>query len=108
MAMNPFEQRGIPLERQIRTWQQVALPPFRKQDVDAFTRCRVILMNGIEMEAAIFSHGFARASDDPSIKAQLAALRRVEHQQQNTINGSFPPTRACWRPPSPTSRWPSS
>src|SRR5688572_14135014 len=86
MAMNPYEERGIPVDRQIRSWKQVALPPYRKQDVDAFTRCRIILMNGIENEAAVFSHGFARASDDPDLKAQLAALRRVEHQQQNTIN----------------------
>jgi rubrerythrin len=86
MAMNPFEERGTPIERQMRSWKRVALPPFRKQDVDAFTRCRVILMNGIEMEANIFSHAFARVSDDPDLKAQLAAIRRVEHQQQNTIN----------------------
>jgi hypothetical protein len=86
MAMNPFRERGMPIERQMRSWKQVALPPYRKQDVDAFTRCRVILMNGIEMEAAIFSHAFARVSDDPDLKAQLAAIRRVEHQQQNTIN----------------------
>jgi hypothetical protein len=86
MAMNPFQERGIHIERQLRSWKHVALPPFRKQDVDAFTRCRVILMNGIEMEAAIFSHAFARASDDPDLKAQLAALRHVEHQQQNTVN----------------------
>jgi hypothetical protein len=86
MAMNPFRERGTPLERQVRTWKRVALPPYRKQDVDAFTRCRVILMNGIENEAAIFSHALARVSDDPDLKAQLAALRRIEHQQQNTIN----------------------
>jgi rubrerythrin len=86
MALNPYDERGIPLERQIRSWKQVALPPYRKQDVDAFTRCRIILMNGIENEAAIFSHGFARASDDPDLKAMLASVRRVEHQQQNTIN----------------------
>lgn len=84
--MNPYDERGVPIERQLRTWKQVALPPYRKQDVDAFTRCRVILMNGIENEAAIFSHGFARVSDDAELKAQLATLRRVEHQQQNTIN----------------------
>jgi rubrerythrin len=84
--MNPFNERGIPLERQVRTWKQVVLPPYRKQDVDAFTRCRIILMNGIEMEAGIFSHAFARACDDPDLKGQLAALRRVEHQQQNTVN----------------------
>jgi rubrerythrin len=90
MAMNPFEERGIPIERQIRSWKQVTLPPYRKQDVDAFTRCRVILMNGIENEASVFSHGFARASDDPELKAMLATLRRVEHQQQMTINGLNP------------------
>ena len=86
MAMNPFRERGTPLDRQLRSWKQVALPPYRKQDVDAFTRCRVILMNGIENEAAVFSHAFARVSDDVDLKAQLAALRRIEHQQQNTIN----------------------
>jgi hypothetical protein len=86
MAMNPFSERGLPLERQLRAWKQVTLPAYRKQDVDAFTRCRIILMNGIENEAAVFSHGFARVSDDPDLKAQLAALRRIEHQQQNTVN----------------------
>ena len=86
MAMNPFRERGTPLDRQLRSWKQVALPPYRKQDVDAFTRCRVILMNGIENEATVFSHAFARVCDDVDLKAQLAALRRIEHQQQNTIN----------------------
>ena len=86
MAMNPFRERGIPVEKQIRSWKQVALPPYRKGDVDAFTRCRIILMNGIEMEAGTFSHGFARVCDDPDLKGTLASLRRVEHQQQNTIN----------------------
>ncbi len=47
-------------------------------------------MNGIENEASVFSHAFARVSDDPELKAALAALRRVEHQQQNTINGLNP------------------
>jgi hypothetical protein len=84
--LNPFSENGIPLEKQIRQWKQVALPPFRKQEVDAFTRCRVILMNGIEMQAAVFSHSFARVCEDKELKKQLAWLRRVEHQQQNTIN----------------------
>jgi hypothetical protein len=86
MAMNPFREKGTPIEKQFRTYRQVARPPYRKQEVDAFTRCRVILMNGIENEAAVFSHGFARVCDDPTLKGWLATLRRVEHQQQNTIN----------------------
>src|SRR5436190_5348306 len=86
MALDPFKEKGIPLEKQIRPWKQIALPPFRKQDVDAFTRCRVILMNGIEMEAGIFFHSWARVLSDDELKKQIALIRRVEHQQQNTVN----------------------
>jgi rubrerythrin len=86
MAMNPLREKGISLDRQVRTWKQTALPPFRKQEVDAFTRCRVILMNGIELESAMFSHSFARVCDDRRLKSWLAAVRRIEQQQQLTIN----------------------
>ena len=86
MGMNPFRERGVPIEKQFRPYTQVAMPPYRKQEVDAFTRCRVILMNGIENEAGVFSHGFARVCDDATLKGWLATVRRVEHQQQNTIN----------------------
>jgi hypothetical protein len=43
-------------------------------------------MNGIEMEANIFLHGWARVLGDDQLKKQIAYIRRVEHQQQNTIN----------------------
>jgi hypothetical protein len=75
----------------VRSWKQVAQHPFLKQEVDAFTRCRVILMNGIEMEASTFSHAFARNCDDVEVKRTLARLRQIEHQQQNTINWLLPP-----------------
>src|SRR5688572_27797409 len=84
--MNPFKEKGTPLESQVRSWKQVAQAPFMKQEVDAFTRCRVILMNGIEVEAGVFSHSFARVSQDTELKQTLARLRLIEHQQQNTIN----------------------
>ena len=48
MSLNPFKEKGIPLDKQIRSWKQIAQLPYRKQEVDAYTRCRVILMNGIE------------------------------------------------------------
>jgi hypothetical protein len=84
--VNPFKEKGVPLEQQVRTWKQVVQPPYIKQNVDAFTRCRIILMNGIENEAAVFLHGFARVTPDDELKRQLAWVRRIEHQQQNTIN----------------------
>src|SRR5688572_11417884 len=86
MSMNPFREKGTPLEKQFRTWRQVAQPPYPQRDVDAFTRRRVILLNGIEVEAGGFMHGYARATDDPDLKKMLAWIRRVEHQQQNTVN----------------------
>jgi Mn-containing catalase len=86
MALNPFKEKGVPLEKQFRTWKQIAQLPYKKQEVDAYTRCRVILMNGIENEAILFSHHFARVSDDNALKGMLAELRRVESQQQTTIN----------------------
>lgn len=86
MSLNPFKEKGIPLEKQYRSWKQIAQLPYKKQEVDAYTRCRVILMNGIEMESILFSHNFARISDDNALKAMLADVRRVESQQQTTIN----------------------
>jgi len=86
MSFNPLKEKGIPLEKQFRTWKQITQLPYRKQDVDAYTRCRVILMNGIEMEAFAFSHAFARNLADMDLKGQLAYVRRVEDQQQTTIN----------------------
>lgn len=86
MAFNPFQEKGVPLEKQFRTWKQIAQLPYRKQDVDAYTRCRVILMNGIEMEAFTFSHSFARNLADQQLKGVLANIRHVEDQQQTTIN----------------------
>ena len=47
-------------------------------------------MNGIEVESIIFSHQFARHTDNPEIKRALAISRRVEQQQQKAVNGLNP------------------
>lgn len=86
MGFNPLEEKGVPIERQYRSWQQVLQAPYIKQLVDAYTRCRIILMNGLENEATLFSHQFARNIANKELLAALAQIRRVEHQQQMTIN----------------------
>jgi hypothetical protein len=58
--------------------------------VDADPRPRVILLNGIELEAWNYSHSFARCTDNREIQAMLARTRRVEQQQQTTINWLHP------------------
>jgi hypothetical protein len=55
MAIDLLKDRGTPLEKQTLTWKDLTQPPYSKLDDDAFTRVRVILMNGIESEAIRFS-----------------------------------------------------
>src|SRR3546814_3582808 len=47
-------------------------------------------MNGIEVESIMFSHQFARHTDNLEIKRSLALTRRVDAQQQKAVNGLNP------------------
>src|SRR3954447_14271517 len=88
--MNPLEHRGIPVEEQFRSWSELNVAPYDKNDVHPYTRTRVILMNGIEVESVMFSHQFARHTDNLEIKQKLALSRRIDQQQQKVVNGLNP------------------
>lgn len=92
MALDIRNERGIPLDRQERDWADLVRAPYSKLDDDAFTRVRVILMNGIEAEAIRFGHACARARSD--LQLPLAELRRVEQHQQSLVNGLNPPDQS--------------
>ena len=84
MTLSLFEDRGTPLNQQRFTWRELAGKPISKLDDDAFTRVRVILMNGIETEAQRFSHAAARFNLE--LRRPLAEVRRVEHHQATLVN----------------------
>jgi hypothetical protein len=90
MSFNLLKERGIPLERQFRNWSELNTTPYDKNQVHPFSRCRGIVMNGIEVEAAMFSHNMNRHTVDPKIKEMLALVRRVEQQQQKAVNWLIP------------------
>lgn len=90
MAFNPLRERGIPIEQQFRNWSELNVKPYDKNAVHPFSRCRGIVMNGIEVEAVMFSHNMARHTVDPKLKQQLALVRRAEAQQQRAINWLIP------------------
>lgn len=90
MAFNPLEHRGTPVEDQLRSWSEIGVEPFDVREVHPYTRTRVILMNGIEVESILFSHQFARHTDDLDIKRALARSRRIDQQQQKVVNGLNP------------------
>lgn len=90
MSFNPLKEKGMPLEKQLRTWHDIAHRHFNKNEVDCYSRTRQILMNGIEIEAWNFKHNFARISDDDETKEFLAVTKRIEDTQQTTVNWLSP------------------
>src|SRR5688500_5290725 len=84
MTIHLLRDKGTPIEQQRFTWSDLVQPPYSKLDDDAFTRVRVILMNGIESEALRFSHACARVNGP--LQAPLARVRRIEQHQQTLVN----------------------
>lgn len=84
--MNPFDQNPILLNDNIMDWATIYPTPYNKQTVDPYTKVRIILMNGIEVESALFKHQFHRNCQDNDLRRTLAFSRRIEQQQQKQIN----------------------
>lgn len=100
MALALFDDKGTALSEQRFTWRELVQKPISKLDDDAFTRVRIILMNGIESEALRFGHAAARLSGE--LREPQARIRRVEHHQQTMINWLL--SRTALLPPA----WPGS
>jgi len=92
VTFNPLTEKGIPLERQLRNWRELDVTPVDPDETDPYTKCRIITMNGIEVEAVLFSHHFNRICPDRQVKEQLARTRYIEQQQQKTVNWLLPGT----------------
>mgnify|MGYP001183608862 FL=1 len=86
MTFNPLQERGIPLDRQVRNWSELNVTPIDPDHADPYTRCRIITMNGIETEAIFFNHHLARHCPDTETRQRLAHVRYMEAQQQRTVN----------------------
>jgi hypothetical protein len=89
-VFNPLDHKGLPLDQQIRNWRELNVEPVDPEAVDPYTRCRIITMNGIEVEANLFSHQFARNCADDEVRRKLAFTRYVENQQQRVVNWLLP------------------
>ncbi|SHJ41227.1 hypothetical protein SAMN02745248_00029 [Hathewaya proteolytica DSM 3090] len=83
--MNPFEEKPINVDAAFKNWSSIYPKPYNKNEVDPYTKTRIILMNGTEYEAVWFGHQFSRNCPDNDIRRELALIRRVEQQQQKVI-----------------------
>ncbi len=95
MAFDPFKEKGRPIEKQVRNWEELNVQPYDPESVHPYTRTRIILMNGIETEAALFLHQFARHASDSELKQKIALARRVEQQQQKLVNWLVPASESA-------------
>ena len=84
--MNPFKESPKSIRDTIMDWATMYPKPYNKMTVDPYTKVRIILMNGIEVEAVIFKHQFHRNCDNNDLRRELALMRRIEQQQQKHIN----------------------
>ncbi|MBR5303683.1 MAG: hypothetical protein IKU37_02525 [Candidatus Gastranaerophilales bacterium] len=88
--MNILKEKGISLDKQVRTWHDIVKRPYSRDFVDNYTRTRQILMNGIEVEAWGFKHAWVRKLDDLELRKLLVSIRRIEDMQQTTMNWLTP------------------
>lgn len=88
--MNPFDQKSGRLDDNILDWNGMYPAPYNKNEVDPYTRTRVILMNGTEFEGNWFTHQLSRHCDNNDVRRQVALLRRLEQQQQKLISALKP------------------
>ena len=79
-----FDTKGCPLDKQKFTWREMAGKPISKLDDDAFTRVRIILMNGVETDALRLKNIGARFNGH--LRQALAEVRRTEQHQATMVN----------------------
>jgi hypothetical protein len=84
MTINLLRDTGMPLSQQRMSWRDMVGKPISKLDDDAFTRVRIILMNGVELDSLRTKQAALRMNRDARV--QLAQLMRVEQHQATTIN----------------------
>ena len=72
-------------------WKDLSpAPPIRSSTPTLTRKPRIILMNGIEVEAVMFGHNFNRNCEDNDLRRELALVRRIEAGQQKQVNWLLP------------------
>jgi len=84
MTIDLLHPRGCALAQQGFSWKDLVPQPISKLDDDAFTRVRIILMNGLELDALRLKQILLRMNREH--REQIAQLMRIEQHQATMIN----------------------
>jgi rubrerythrin len=85
MSFNPFIEKVPKVEKTFEDWKKLYAKAYNKNEVDPYTKVRIIVANGAEFESVWFSHQFHRHCENNDIRRNLALVRRSEQQQQKRI-----------------------
>jgi hypothetical protein len=89
VAIDLIREKGVPLDRQESfTWRSMVREPISKLNNDAFTRLRIIPLNGMEMEANRFQHHFARMNRE--LRGALARSVGTQFVHESQVPPSSP------------------
>ena len=83
--MNPFELNPQYMGVKFHDWNSMYPKPYDKDTANPYTKLRVILMNGTQVEQVFFLHQFHRNCNNNDLRREIALLRRIEQQQQKKI-----------------------
>ena len=84
--MNPFLHKASPVFESYKNFRELYPKPYNKNEVNPYTKTRIILMNGTEFEANWFSHQFARHVTNNDLRRELSLTRYAEKQQQLKVS----------------------
>ena len=83
--MNPFKEKVSTPESFISTFKDLYPKAYDKNEVDPYTKTRIILAAGAEWEANWFSHQMHRNISNLDLRRDIALVRFLEKQQQQKI-----------------------
>ena len=81
----PFDEKPKEFLDTVFDWDKLYATPYDKNAIDPYTKARIILMNGIHVEAGMFGHNFHRNCKDHEVRHALAVCRRGEQPEQNRL-----------------------
>lgn len=84
--MNPFTHCPSAVTDGYMSFKEMYPKSYCKDEVDPYTRTRIILMNGTEFEANWFSHQLLRHTTNNDLRREISLTRMVEKQQQLKVS----------------------
>ena len=83
--MNPFKEKANAQEGYLQSFKELYPKAYDKNEVDPYTKTRVILAAGAEWESNWFSHQMHRNIANTDLRRDIALTRFLEKQQQQKI-----------------------